>query len=57
MKLEATVMPKGFIRILKSNQQSFPNLSPIRLHKDLADVLFKRRHSTLSNVVLKISQT
>lgn len=57
VKLEATVMPKGFIRILKNNQQSFPNLSPIRLHKDLADVLFKYRHNTLSTAVLKISQT
>jgi len=47
-------MPKGFIRILKNNQQSFPNLFPIRLHKDLTNVLFKHRHNTLSTAVLKI---
>ena len=54
MKLEATIMPKGFINILKNNQQSLPNLTSVRLHKDLADVLFKHRHNTLSNAVLKI---
>lgn len=57
VKLEATVMPEGFIRILENNQQSFPNLSPIRFHKDSADVLFKCRLTTLSTAVLKISQT
>lgn len=57
VKLEATVMPEGFIRILESNQKSFPNLSPIRLHKDSADILFKCRITTLSTAVLKISQT
>lgn len=50
-------MPKGFIRILKNNQQSFPTVSTIRLHKDLADVLFKRGHNTLSTAVPNISQT
>lgn len=56
MKLEAAVMPKGFIKVLKNNQQSLPSLSSIRLHKDLADVLFKHRHHTLSNAVIKINQ-
>lgn len=56
VKLEATVMPKGFIKVLKNNQPSLPNLSPIRLHKDLADVLFKHSHHALSDAVLKINQ-
>lgn len=56
VKLEAAVMPKGFIKVLKNNQQSLPSLSPVRLHKDLADVLFEHKHHTLSNAVIKINQ-